>query len=191
MKRIRKLFSLASVLIIALLLVSGCMSNKEKEMARQAQLIELQEEIRFASELRCQESYELVAARVQYNSEKHSNLSGGFLLCFGLVSSDSSTLTKPIYQYWYKRSDGGILAGSIDFTSYERPKNVKLVVYEDDTVTPKVEIWRNLLSTVNGDGSDRVWTPEQTTYRSNTEYRFWIPTGTFVNTYDFQGNNKQ
>lgn len=204
MKRIRKLFSLASILIIALLLVSGCMSDEEK--ARQNKQLELlpfpnaktlenftsYQKLQLASKLRCHESYELIATKVQYTSETHSKLSGGFLLCFGLVSSESSTFTKPIYQYWYKRPDGGILPGTIDFSSYELPQNVSIVVYENDTIAPKVEIWRNSLSAIKGDGKDYWWRDSKDTlYYPKTEFRFTIPPGTFVNTYDFQGNNKQ
>ncbi len=112
----------------------------------------------------CTASYDLVAAKVQTNTI--GKFSGKFLVCYGYMSGSIEN-NNTVYKYWYKRSDGGIITDTIEQTSLR-----KIVVYEDDDIAPKIEIWEDL---------SRKW------YEwSDTEYRFTIPSGTFVNVFDFQ-----
>ena len=72
-----------------------------------------------------------------------------------------------------RREDGGIISGVIDYSEFTDPEEIVVIVYEDDEISPKVEIWENGYNPFNR--NHRV------------EYRFTVPTGTFVNNYDFQG----
>lgn len=185
MKRIRKSFNLAIILVVALLLVSGCISNAEKKQLQK----EEESSIPVITELKCIESYGLVAAKLECHTTERGSLSGHYLLCFGGMSGNYDKITKPIYKFWYQRSDGGILEGTIDMKQYPYPKTVQIVVYEDDSIKPKFEIWRNDLATEYGDGqiNSKYFRFAKKTCYPKTEFRFTIPTGTFVNTYDFQG----
>ena len=185
MKRIRKLFSLAVILGVTLLLVSGCISNAEREQLLQ----EEETNIPVVTELKCIESYGLVSAKLEYHTTEHGSLSGHYLFCFGGMSGSYEKITTPIYKFWYQRSDGGILEGTIDMSKYPYPKTVSIVVYENDSIKPKFEIWRNDLATQYGDGERKsiYFRYAKKTAYPKTEFRFTIPKGTFVNTYDFQG----
>lgn len=119
------------------------------------------------------ESYELVSANVQTNLQTNGELTGVYLFGTGITSGNVSTEYSPIYQYWYKREDGGIISGVIDYSEFTYPEEIVVIVYEDDEISPKVEIWENGYNPFNR--NHRV------------EYRFTVPTGTFVNNYDFQG----
>lgn len=118
-------------------------------------------------------SYELVSANVQTNLQTNGELTGVYLFGTGITSGNVSTEYSPIYQYWYKREDGGIISGVIDYSEFTDPEEIVVIVYEDDEISPKVEIWENGYNPFNR--NHRV------------EYRFTVPTGTFVNNYDFQG----
>lgn len=157
MKRIRILF-----ILVVMFVMSGCNNNNmSKEEKNELQLV-------------C--SYELVAAKVENQTQISGELSGNYLFCLGSISGNLETTTKPVYKYWYKREDGGILSGIIDMSSYVYGEKVEVVIYEDDTITPKVEIWKNYYAREKVGGfSDIV-----------IEIRFTIPSGSFVNTYDLQ-----
>lgn len=123
------------------------------------------------------ETYELVSVDVVNQTDLSGSFSGAYLLGIGGSHGHLETTHKKIYEYWYKREDGGIIPATIDMSSY-KDGTVEIVVYEDDTISPKIEIWRNSGASSNGDGYNRL---------SYTEFRFFIPSGSFVNTYDFQG----
>ena len=107
------------------------------------------------------ESYELVA--MEYNISTRENANAyGFLLFFSYSSEEETTEE---YRYMYKRADGGMMNGIID--SYN---SGTVVIYEDDSSTPKLEVWTK--------GSGLL---------KETEYRFTIPTGSIVNYYNPQG----
>lgn len=157
MKRIYNLFIILA--LFALLILSGCGSEN--------------------NELQLVCNYELVAANVNSQTQISGDISGSYLLCFGEMSGNIETMTTKVYNYWYKREDGGIIPSTIDMSSYTHPENVTIVIYEDDSAIPKVEIWRNRWAKNNGDGD---WDKY-----ARTEFRFTIPSGSFVNTYDLQG----
>lgn len=124
-------------------------------------------------------SYELISAQIDYQTKISGSISGAYLLAFGGISGNIESKEKKVYDYWYKREDGGIMYATIDMNSYRRfPENVKVVIYENDTASPKVEIWRNNYAVKYGDGGG---------INTETEFRFTIPSGSFINTYDFQG----
>ena len=135
------------------------------------------------SELHLVTSHKLVTVQVERQKNISANL---YLLGSGSVKTAEST----IYQYCYQREDGGIVPVSVNLSDYD-PNTVFIVVYEDDTVEPKVEYWTNYKDRFDSrgesfqiqDGIDYI-----------TEVRFTIPKGSFVNVYDFQelttGNSK-
>lgn len=130
----------------------------------------------FFSHAECGGSYELVAANMQFQSGIEGNFSGNFLYCHGNVN----IMTKPIYQFWYKREDGGIVPKTIDLSDTYY-KYTQIIVYEDDTVTPKVEYWR--YPCCNKGHSELILKGKWQCYN---EIRFTVPSGTFVNTYELQ-----
>ena len=160
-KRIRNLFILVLFAVVALLILSGCRPPED------------------CDELKLVCRYELVAAKVNFQTQISEDISGAYLLGFGGMSGNIETTTTKVYNYWYKRKDGGIIPATIDMSSYSYPKTVQIVIYEDDSTIPKVEIWRNYWAQEEGDGD---WESH-----TRTEFRFTIPSGSFVNTYDFQG----
>lgn len=164
MKRIHKLI-IALLFIVASLILSGCSEHQDSNSYN-------------PNQLHLDRSYELVAANVESHTQVSGDISGKYLMCFGSMSGNIETTTTKVYNYWYKRSDGGIISKAIDMSSYNYPENVTVVIYEDDSTTPKVEIWRNLRAQNYGDGEY---------YLGKTEFRFTIPSGSFVNTYDLQG----
>lgn len=163
MKRIHKLI-IALLFIVASLILSGCSEHQDSNSHD-------------SNQLHLDRSYELVATNVESHTKVSGNISGTYLLSFGSMSGNIKTTTAKVYTYWYKRSDGGIISKTIDMSSYTIPENVTVVIYEDDSATPKVEIWRNLRAQHFGDGE----------YLCKTEFRFTIPSGSFVNSYDLQG----
>ena len=88
-------------------------------------------------------SYELVSANVQTNLQTNGELTGVYLFGTGITSGNVSTEYSPIYQYWYKREDGGIISGVIDYSEFTYTEEIVVIVYEDDEISPKVEIWEN------------------------------------------------
>ena len=171
MKRIHKLLIVALFIIATSLILSGCSGNHTHSTR--------------ISELHLAGSYELIAAKVNSATNISGNLSGSYLLGFGGMSGNIETSITDVYRYWYKREDGGIIPDTIDMSSYENPETVTIVIYENDSATPKVEIWRNDNAQKLGDGEyGKIVGSNLTTL---TEFRFTIPTGSFVNTYDLQG----
>ena len=111
-------------------------------------------------------------------TNEESAKASGFLF---LYSYSYEKETADGYRYMYKRADGGIIPGKIDYTKFEYPENVTVVIYEDDSSKPKVEIWRDFElgeGWAARDGADT---------NRRTEYRFTIPTGSIVNYYNPQG----
>lgn len=129
-------------------------------------------------ELKLNQSYELVSAKVNSQKQIIGNISGAYILMLGGISGNIEETENKTYDYWCKRSDGGIIAKSINMESYNYPNNVRIVIYENNSIKPKVEIWRNNSAKKWGDG---VYP------QSRTEFRFTIPEGAFINMYDFQG----
>lgn len=168
MKRIRNLFILALLVVVATCILTGCHDSEyyEPENYNKLRLI-------------C--SYELVAATVDSQTQVSGSISGVYLLGFGGTSGKIETTATKVYNYWYKREDGGIIPETINMASYIHPETVKIVIYEDDSVTPKVEIWRNTGAIERGDGASY-----NEKFLTLTEFRFTIPSGSFVNTYDLQ-----
>ena len=126
--------------------------------------------------LELSESYELISMEYTVTNEESAKASG-FLF---LYSYSYEKETADGYRYMYKRADGGIIPGKIDYTKFEYPENVTVLIYEDDSQEPKLEIWRNFeVENTYGfrDGSRNTI----------TEYRFTIPTGSIVNYYNPQG----
>lgn len=124
--------------------------------------------------LELSESYELVTMEYIVSSSESAKASG-FLFFYDYSYEEETT---EMYKYMYKRADGGIIKGTIDYTKFYHPENVTVLIYEDDSQEPKLEIWRNFdLESGMEDGDSR----------SKTEYRFTIPTGTIVSYYDPQG----
>ena len=123
------------------------------------------------------ESYDLVSVNTVNQTDFSGSFSGAYLLGLGGSSGSIETTHKKIYEYWYKREDGGIIPASIDMSTFVE-NSVYVVVYEDNTVSPKIEIWRNKMAQNSGDGING---------NCYTEFRFFIPLGSFVNTYDFDG----
>ena len=164
MKRIRNLLTLI-IMITSLVMLSGCYSNPQAKpkVMRDGFIL-------------C-ESYGLVSVNPEIQNYEKANFSGSFLICFGGISGEYEKRSIKVYQYWYQRSDGGILEGTIDKTKYLNPESIRIVVYENDNVSPKLEIWKN----PRGEGS--VFS------KGITEYRFTIPKGTFRNYYNFQNVN--
>ena len=162
MKRIQVFFMVMVVLITCIL--SGCTSN----------------DIDW-NELKLECSYELVAVKANVQTQVSGEFSSIYVLGIGGGSGTADVKTTKVYDFWYKRDDGGIIPDTIDLESYTCPENVKIVIYESDSVKPKFEIWRNEYAREYGDGSG--WSSD-----CRTEIRFTIPTGAFVNTYDFQNN---
>lgn len=117
------------------------------------------------TEIKLDETYYLVAANVNNKTQTKEKLSGSFLLGIGEISGENKTEEKEIYKYWYKRSDGGILCKEIN----SRDPNITVVVYENDSIAPNVEVWRN-----------------ESRFEEKIEYRFTIPSGSYVNMYDLQ-----
>lgn len=127
----------------------------------------------FKENLELSESYELVTMEYTVSSSESAKASG-----FLFFSYSSGEETTEEYRYMYKRADGGIIKGTIDYTEFYNPENVTVLIYEDDSQEPKLEIWRNFdLESVTEDGDPY----------SRTEYRFTIPTGSIVNYYNPQG----
>ena len=127
--------------------------------------------------LELSESYELISMEYTVTNEESAKASG-FLF---LYSYSYEKETADGYRYMYKRADGGIIPGKIDYTKFEYPENVTVVIYEDDSSKPKVEIWRDFElgeGWAARDGADT---------NRRTEYRFTIPTGSIVNYYNPQG----
>lgn len=168
MKRIHNLLILALFTIATALILSGCGSGNQVDR----------------SELQLVCSYELVAAKVNFQTQVHGDISGAYLLGFGGMYGNIETTATKVYDYWYKREDGGIIPDTIDMSLYDYPETVTIVIYEDDSTTPKVEIWRNYYAQRYGDGEDGYSEIDPPTV---TEFRFTIPSGSFVNTYDLQG----
>ncbi len=160
MKRIQVFFMVMVVLLTCIL--SGCISNDSD-----------------SNELRLECSYELVAVKANVQTQVSGDFSGIYVLGIGGVSGTADVKTTKVYDFWYKRDDGGIIPDTIDLESYTYPENVRIVIYESDTINPKVEIWRNNDARGFGDGSFS---------NCRTEIRFTIPKGSFVNTYDFKNN---
>ncbi len=123
------------------------------------------------------ETYELVSVNTVNQTDFSGSFSGAYLFGLGGSSGSIETTHNKIYEYWYKRPDGGIIPASIDMSTFEE-NSVYVVVYEDNTVSPKIEIWRNKMAQDYGDGMNG---------NCYTEFRFFIPYGSFVNTYDFNG----
>ena len=165
MKRIRNLLIFVLVVVVCGVAIHAVHEYdiKKDEENRKLQLIS---------------SYELISAQVDYKTQISGSISGAYLLAFGGISGDIESKEKKVYDYWYKREDGGMLPATIDMNSYHHPESVKVVIYENDTASPKVEIWRNNYAVKEGDGE---------LYCTKTEFRFTIPSGSFINTYDFQG----
>ncbi len=134
-------------------------------------------------ELHLVTSHKLVTVQVERQKEINAEL---YLLGSGNVKTTEST----IYRYCYQREDGGIVPVSVNLSDY-KPNTVFIVVYEDDTVEPKVEYWTNYKDKFDSlSGSFQI----QDEIKYVTEIRFTIPKGSFVNVYDFQelttGNSK-
>ena len=162
MKRFLKFTSLVVVACICVLTLTGCGIVDV--------ITDLFTDDEYESDWQCIGSYKLIAAKVETQTNVNAEFSGKFLICFGGMSGNVTTSENTVYKYWYQRSDGGILAGVIDMAS----EDVEwVVVYEDDEATPKVEIWQDF-----GRPDYKI---------KHIEYRFTIPSGTFVNTFDFQG----
>jgi len=162
MKRIQNL--LIAILLIATLTItfSGCSSEIYEEF----------NELKFVS------TYELVSMKAESQAQVSGELSGTYVICFGKISGKVETTNTFVYKYCYKREDGGSVPTIIDISSYEYPETVKVVIYEDNITTPKVEIWRNGYAQDYGDGKYDC---------TQTEFRFTVPSGSMVNTYDLQG----
>lgn len=119
------------------------------------------------------ETYELVS----FNSydQEFSEFKGSMFLLSGSVSGKAGTFQE--YRYWYKRSDGGMIPGNI--TNEE----VNIVVYETNEISPRFEIYEGK-KVLPEDFKNRAlyefldldWIEEGV-----TEYRFYVPVGTFVN----------
>lgn len=103
-------------------------------------------------------SYNLVAAKFETTTELKGSFSGMFLIGGGSIE----TGREDYYIYWYQREDGGIIKENL--TKDDRKE---IIIYEDNSISPKVEIWKN-------------------DWNGKEEYRFTIPEGTFINTYDVQ-----
>lgn len=150
-----------SVVIVVVMFISSC-----DDTSSEADTIDM-------DEFQMIESYELVSANVQTNLQTNGELTGVYLFGTGITSGNVSTEYSPVYQYWYKREDGGIMSGVINYSELTDPDEVIVVVYEDDNISPKVEIYENGYNPFNRN--------------HKVEYRFTVPTGTFVNNFDFQG----
>lgn len=161
MKRIQ-VFFMVMVVLVTCCVLSGCTSNNSEK-----------------NELSLECSYELVAAKTNIQTQTSESISGIYVLGFGGISKKADIKTTKVYDFWYKRDDGGIIPDTIDLESYNYPENVKIVIYESDFINPKFEIWRNKDAKKYRDGKF----PD-----CKTEIRFTIPRGSFVNTYDFQNN---
>lgn len=158
MKRIQNL--LIVILIIATLSITfaGCCEDTE--------------------ELQHVATYELVSMKAESQVQVSGELSGAYVICFGKISGNLETTNTLVYKYCYKREDGGMIPTIIDMSSYDYPETVKVVIYEDNITTPKVEIWRDYHAQCHGDGKHDF---------NQTEFRFTVPSGSMVNTYDLQG----
>ena len=171
MKRIHNLFILALLAVVASFIFTGCGSenSEDKTDPNGLQLIS---------------SYELLTVKIESQPKINEDISGAYLLGFGGMYGNPETTATKVYEYCYKREDGGVIPATIDMSSYDCPETVTVVIYEDDSTTPKVEIWRNYDAQVcgDGDGGDAFYIPKPL-----TEFRFTIPSGSFVNTYDLQG----
>ena len=121
--------------------------------------------------LRLDCKYDLVSLGVEKQLVLNGKISSAYLLCIGGTSGNIKTSSEKIYEYWYKREDGGMIGNSINMNLYDYPQNVTIVIYENDTVKPKVEFWRNYDAREEGDGE---------TYLAKTEIRFTVPTGSVV-----------
>lgn len=168
MKRIHILCILFILALLVLMIIPGC-DNESKVDDDELQLVG---------------SYELVAANVNSKMQTRGEIVGAFLLGFG----DVETKTIKVYNFWYKREDGGVVPATIDLSAYNYAGKVSIVVYEDDSAIPKVEIWKNGYAQIV-DASPLESTLKKMFVRDKriTEVRFTIPSGTFVNTYDLQG----
>lgn len=170
MKRIRNLL-IATVLIATLLTIfSGCCSGNHVDAVDDLQMVS---------------TYELVSIKAESQTQVSGELSGAYVICFGNMSGELETINTFVYQYCYKREDGGIVPVIMDMSSYEHPETVKVVIYEDDAATPKVEIWRNSNAQNFGDGEYPIRRSSNMT--TLTEFRFTVPSGSMVNSYDLQG----
>lgn len=119
------------------------------------------------------ETYELVS----FNSydQEFSEFKGSMFLLSGSVSGKAGTFQE--YRYWYKRSDGGMIPGNIT------NEGVNIVVYETNEISPRFEIYEGK-KVLPEDFKNRAlyaffdldWIEEGV-----TEYRFYVPVGTFVN----------
>jgi len=123
----------------------------------------------FFSSAECIATYKLISVDVNFQPGIEGDFSGGFLFCHGNIN----TVTKPIYQFWYKREDGGIVPATVDLSN-NRYGCTQIIVYEDDTIAPKVEYWHY----INRFG--------KYSWGNYNEIRFTVPSGTFVNTYELQ-----
>ena len=120
------------------------------------------------------ETYELVS----FNSydQEFSEFKGSMFLLSGSVSGKAGTFQE--YRYWYKRSDGGMIPGNI--TNEE----VNIVVYETNEISPRFEIYEGK-KVLPEDFKNRAlyeFFDLDCIEGGVTEYRFYVPVGTFVNT---------
>lgn len=119
-------------------------------------------------------SYDLVSFDTRTSVE--GNVDGSMFLLCGSVSGEITSVKK--YEYWYKRSDGGILPGSI--TADE----ATIVVYETNEVKPQYVIYEGTKRVSDdiplGRGFFKFFGLESYTKDGVNEYRFYVPEGTFV-----------
>ena len=167
MKRIRNLFTLI-IMIISLVMISGCSSKTQTK-----------QEVDYNA-LRLVESYKLVSVNPEIKTYEHGHISGSFLIAYGSANGGYTKDSYKVYNYWYQRADGGIVEGILDTRKHRFHyfhlihqnfvviDKCKIVVYENDNITPQVEIWKNQEK------------------HPMIEYRFTIPKGTFRNYYNFQ-----
>lgn len=125
----------------------------------------------------CVESYELISVQVDRVVGTSFNASGKYLMCYGSFNASSHTYVDSEYIYWYKREDGGHLERVVE----PDPENTRIVIYEDDTVTPKVEVYMDMANTVDG-----YWDYMMRWETHMVEYRFTIPSGSLSSTFTIQ-----
>ena len=163
MENSRRLKQMVIYSLLFILIMISCYSCSAKGMEKHDENMEL----------KLVETYSLVSTNVLTNFQTNGTISGVYLFGSGTTSGNTGSKYLPIYQYWYKRGDGGIVSGIIDYSEFSFPEKVTVVIFEDDKTPPKLEVWKNK------------------EYDPKIEYRFTVPTGTVVNSFDLQGNSPQ
>ena len=122
MENSRRLKQMVIYSLLFILIMISCYSCSAKGMEKHDENMEL----------KLVETYSLVSTNVLTNFQTNGTISGVYLFGSGTTSGNTGSKYLPIYQYWYKRGDGGIVSGIIDYSEFSFPEKVTVVIFEDD-----------------------------------------------------------